>query len=181
MLCSRGFTNGETAAALAQSAFNATLGSAGNVFIAFCMLFFAFTTIVGWYYFGEVNVRSLFGEKAVKVYAVIVVICVAIGATLNGREATASAVVADIVDVALDLANGCLRRIPGIKAGAKKAETVSMDEIESRYYLRIQVQDKPGVLGSIATLLSASNISIDSLMQRPAGEEAGDVSIIQRS
>lgn len=95
-----------------------------------------------------------------------------------GREATASAVVADIVDVALDLANGCLRRIPGIKAGAKKAETVSMDEIESRYYLRIQVQDKPGVLGSIATLLSASNISIDSLMQRPAGEEAGDVSII---
>ena len=83
MLCSRGFTNGETAAALAQSAFNATLGSAGNVFIAFCMLFFAFTTIVGWYYFGEVNVRSLFGEKAVKVYAVIVVICVAIGATLK--------------------------------------------------------------------------------------------------
>ena len=82
------------------------------------------------------------------------------------------------MDVALDLANGCLRRIPGIKAGAKKAETVSMDEIESRYYLRIQVQDKPGVLGSIATLLSASNISIDSLMQRPAGEEAGDVSII---
>ena len=77
------YTNGETAAALAQSAFNASLGNAGNVFIALCMLFFAFTTIVGWYYFGEVNVRSLFGEKAVKAYAVIVVICVAVGATLK--------------------------------------------------------------------------------------------------
>ena len=77
------YTSGETAAALAQSAFNASLGNAGNIFIAFCMLFFAFTTIVGWYYFGEVNVRSLFGEKAVKVYAVIVVLCVAVGATLK--------------------------------------------------------------------------------------------------
>ena len=50
---------------------------------ALCMLFFAFTTIVGWYYFGEVNVRHLFGNGAVKVYAVIVVICVIIGSTLK--------------------------------------------------------------------------------------------------
>lgn len=77
------YTNGETAAVLAQSAFNASLGNAGNVFIALCMLFFAFTTIVGWYYFGEVNVRTLFGEKAVKIYAVIVVICVAAGSMLK--------------------------------------------------------------------------------------------------
>ena len=47
------------------------------------MLFFAFTTIVGWYYFGEVNVRHLFGEKMVKVYAVLVVVCVIIGSTLK--------------------------------------------------------------------------------------------------
>ena len=77
------YTNGETAAALAQSAFNASLGNLGNIFIAVCMLFFAFTTIVGWYYFGEVNVRALFGEKMVKVYAVIVVIFVALGANLK--------------------------------------------------------------------------------------------------
>jgi AGCS family alanine or glycine:cation symporter len=75
--------NGETGSVLAQSAFNAGLGSVGPVFIAFCMLFFAFTTIVGWYYFGEVNVRALFGDKAVKVYAVIVVLCVAVGSTLK--------------------------------------------------------------------------------------------------
>ena len=75
--------NGETGSVLAQSAFNAGLGTFGPVFIAFCMLFFAFTTIVGWYYFGEVNVRALFGDKAVKVYAVIVILCVAVGSTLK--------------------------------------------------------------------------------------------------
>ena len=75
--------NGETGAVLAQTAFNVGLGSFGPAFIAFCMLFFAFTTIVGWYYFGEVNVRALFGDKAVKVYAVIVVLCVAVGSVLK--------------------------------------------------------------------------------------------------
>ena len=75
--------NGETGSVLAQSAFNAGLGSFGPMFIAFCMLFFAFTTIVGWYYFGEVNVRALFGEKSVKIYALIVILCVAVGSTLK--------------------------------------------------------------------------------------------------
>lgn len=75
--------NGETGSVLAQSAFNAGLGSFGPAFIAFCMLFFAFTTIVGWYYFGEVNVRALFGDKAVKIYAVIVVLFVAAGSSLK--------------------------------------------------------------------------------------------------
>ena len=64
-------------------AFNVGFGNFGNIFIALCMLFFAFTTIVGWYYFGEVNVRHLFGNGAIKVYAVIVVICVIIGSTLK--------------------------------------------------------------------------------------------------
>ena len=77
------YADGQTGAALAQSAFNASFGSFGNIFIAVCMLFFAFTTIVGWYYFGEVNVRALFGDRLVKVYAVIVVICVVIGSTLR--------------------------------------------------------------------------------------------------
>ena len=70
--------NGQTGSELAQSAFNVGFGNFGNIFIALCMLFFAFTTIVGWYYFGEVNVRHLFGNGAIKVYAVIVVICVII-------------------------------------------------------------------------------------------------------
>ena len=75
--------SGKTGSELAQMAFCQGFNDWGNVFIAICMLFFAFTTIVGWYYFGEVNVRSLFGNKAVKVYAVLVVCCVVVGSTLK--------------------------------------------------------------------------------------------------
>ncbi len=67
--------------ALAQAAFNSAFGSFGNVFVAICMLFFAFSTIIGWYFFGETNVKALFGKKATKAYAVIVVIFIVIGST----------------------------------------------------------------------------------------------------
>ncbi len=76
-------SSGETGTALAQMAFNTAFGSFGNVFIAICMLFFAFSTIIGWYFFGETNVKALFGPKATKVYALIVVVCVVIGSTLK--------------------------------------------------------------------------------------------------
>lgn len=72
-----------TGAALAQSAYESAFGHAGTVFIAVCMLFFAFTTIVGWYYFGEINCRALFGEKAIRIYAVLVVAFVVAGALLK--------------------------------------------------------------------------------------------------
>lgn len=68
---------------LAQAAFKASLGSAGMIFVAICMLFFAFSTIIGWYFFGEQNVKALFGSKAVKVYAAIVVVCIVIGSALH--------------------------------------------------------------------------------------------------
>ena len=69
--------------ALAQASFSVTFGSFGNAFIAICMLFFAFSTILGWYFFGEVNVKALFGSKAVKVYAAVVVVCIVIGSLLK--------------------------------------------------------------------------------------------------
>ncbi len=47
------------------------------------MLFFAFSTIIGWYFFGEQNVKALFGHKAVKAYAAIVVVCIVIGSALH--------------------------------------------------------------------------------------------------
>ena len=75
--------NGLTGSELAQSAFDAGFGSFGKIFIAICMLFFAFTTIVGWYYFGEVNVRFLLGEKAVKIYSVLVLGFVVLGSVLK--------------------------------------------------------------------------------------------------
>lgn len=75
--------SGLTGSELAQSAFDAGFGSFGKIFIAICMLFFAFTTIVGWYYFGEVNVQSLFGKKAVRIYSVLVLIFVIVGSVLK--------------------------------------------------------------------------------------------------
>ena len=69
--------------ALAQAAFNAAFDSFGNAFVAICMLFFAFSTIIGWYFFGEVNVKALFGKGAAKLYAVIVVVFIVVGSTLK--------------------------------------------------------------------------------------------------
>ena len=65
-------TTGLTGAQLSQYAFSTLYGKFGEIFIAICMLFFAFSTIIGWYFFGEANIRYLFGAKAVKIYSIIV-------------------------------------------------------------------------------------------------------------
>ena len=44
-----------------------------------CMLFFAFSTIIGWYFFGEINFKALFGKKALPVYSIGVALCVLFG------------------------------------------------------------------------------------------------------
>ena len=72
-------TTGLTGAQMSQYAFSTLYGKFGEIFIAICMLFFAFSTIIGWYFFGEANIRYLFGAKAVKIYSIIVCICVALG------------------------------------------------------------------------------------------------------
>jgi len=72
-------TTGLTGAQLSQYAFSTLYGKFGEIFIAICMFFFAFSTIIGWYFFGEANIRYLFGTKAVKIYSIIVCICVALG------------------------------------------------------------------------------------------------------
>ena len=68
---------------MAQVAFSTVFSGFGNFYVAICLLFFAFSTIIGWYFFGEQNVKYLFGVKAVKVYACIAVVCVALGAVLE--------------------------------------------------------------------------------------------------
>ena len=76
-------TDGEmlTGTALAQAAFNQSFGSIGNAFVAICLLFFAFSTIIGWYFFGETNVKALFkGSKAARmVYGVIAIVFILVG------------------------------------------------------------------------------------------------------
>lgn len=77
------FHSGLTGVELAQSAFVSYYGKFGDIFIAISLLFFAFSTIIGWYFFGEQNIKYLFGNKAVKFYAALVVLCVLVGAMLK--------------------------------------------------------------------------------------------------
>ena len=88
-----------------------------------------------------------------------------------GREATASAVVGDIVDVALNLVDGVKQRVPSYNNAKLFTEVVSMDEIETRCYLRFTVADKPGVLAKITNIFASADISISSLIQNETKDE----------
>lgn len=77
------WNSGITGTELAQTAFDTVFGSFGNIYIAICLFFFAFSTIIGWYFFGEANVKALFGAKYVKIYAAIVVLFIVIGSGLK--------------------------------------------------------------------------------------------------
>ena len=70
---------------LVQEAFSSHLlgHTLGYSFVAICLFFFAFTTIIGWYYFAEINVRYLFGPKAVKILQILVVVFVFMGSLLK--------------------------------------------------------------------------------------------------
>ncbi|HBZ57939.1 MAG TPA: sodium:alanine symporter family protein, partial [Sutterella sp.] len=68
---------------LTQHAFQVGLGPMGYGFVAVCLLFFAFSTIIGWYFFAEQNVKFLFGAKAVPMYQIIVVLFIFAGSMLQ--------------------------------------------------------------------------------------------------
>ena len=83
IISSGAMSSGQNGAALAQLAFSKAFGPIGGVFIAVCMLFFGLATIIGWYFFGEINFKALFGKKYVKIYALIVVAFVIVGSALK--------------------------------------------------------------------------------------------------
>lgn len=72
-----------TGSALTQRAFTLGLGPIGNGFVAVCLLFFAFTTIVGWYFFAEQNVKYLFGMRWLSTYRVLVLCFLMLGSFLH--------------------------------------------------------------------------------------------------
>jgi len=94
-----------------------------------------------------------------------------------GRNATASAVVSDIVDIGLNLAHKSTRRIASFREGPQFTGVRKMDEVKSRYYLRIQVLDVPGILAQVARILGENDISISSLVQRE-GQSQNNVSLL---
>ena len=94
-----------------------------------------------------------------------------------GKDATASAVLSDVADAALDLKNGAKNRLPPFVAHAKKGRVMRLDEITSQYYVRFSVVDKPGVLAKIAAVFAAAKIGISSVIQ-PEGHEGESVPLI---
>lgn len=79
IITTKSIPTGLTGAELSQYAFSTLYGKGGDIFIAICMFFFAFSTIIGWYFFGQANIKYLFGPKAVKIYSVLVAVCVILG------------------------------------------------------------------------------------------------------
>lgn len=74
---------GKGGIALTQAAFSTGFGSFGDIFVAICLLFFAFSTILSWHFFGQINVKYLFGQKAVKAYSLVVIAFIIVGSTLK--------------------------------------------------------------------------------------------------
>ncbi len=85
ILVTNAHTSGLEAALITQEAFTRAFGGGGTIFLAISLSFFAFTTIVGWYYFGETNVRYLFGHKGITPYRILVCIFIIIGSSLTGQ------------------------------------------------------------------------------------------------
>ena len=75
--------SGKTGTALTQAAFMTSFGSFGLIFVAVCLLFFAFSTILGWHFFGLVNMKYLFGENAAIIYSLLVIVFVIVGSALK--------------------------------------------------------------------------------------------------
>jgi homoserine dehydrogenase len=83
-----------------------------------------------------------------------------------GMDATASAVVADLVDVGLNLDFDSTHRVPAFRAHSSYNDVTAMGAITSRYYMRLQVLDRPSVLARVAQILGESGISLASVIQK---------------
>ena len=90
-----------------------------------------------------------------------------------GREPTASAVLADVVDVAVGRARRTFAASP-LGRDLPPAPLRPADEAERRYYLRFTVADRPHVFADLADILGSSGISLASIIQHESGEPAGD-------
>jgi homoserine dehydrogenase len=92
-----------------------------------------------------------------------------------GALPTASSVVADIIDISRLITADSGNRVPHLAfqpSQVQEQRILPIDEITSSYYLRVQVEDKPGVLGRIAGLLADENVSIEALIQKGVQDDS---------
>ena len=83
ILTTDSLNSGKAGIMLTQYAFSTVFGSFGDIFIAVCLLFFAFSTILGWHFFGSINVKHLFGKKGMIPYSVLVAVFIIVGSMLK--------------------------------------------------------------------------------------------------
>lgn len=110
----------------------------------------------------------------------------AVGPTLYygagaGADPTASAVVADLVDVVRALTSDPEKRVPHLafqSDALSDTPILSMDEVETAYYLRLQATDRPGVLADITRILGERGISIEAILQKEPQQGETTVPII---
>jgi len=110
----------------------------------------------------------------------------AVGPTLYygagaGAEPTASAVVADLVDVVRAMTSDPENRVPHLAFHADAIVDLPIlpaEEIRTAYYLRLTAEDKPGVLADVTRILAGHNISIEALIQKEPLKDQTSVSII---
>ena len=98
-----------------------------------------------------------------------------------GAEPTASAVIADLVDVARMLTADPEHRVPHLAFQPDQLSNtpiLPMGEVETSYYLRLRVLDRPGVLADIARILADGEISIEAMVQKEPNEGEDQVDII---
>jgi homoserine dehydrogenase len=94
-----------------------------------------------------------------------------------GKDATASAVLSDLADAALDLKLGTRQRVPPFVPHERNGSVAPIDEVVSRYFVRLNVVDRPGVLAQVSAIFGHARIGISSVIQ-PEGHESGSVPLI---
>ncbi len=124
ILCTGVLDGKTTGIELTQHAFQTGLGSLGFGFVAICLFFFAFSTIIGWYFFAEQNVKYLFGTRWIRPYQFIVVGFVFLGSLLQ----------VNLVWELADLFNG-LMVIPNLIAliGLGKIASKALEDYDEHY------------------------------------------------
>jgi homoserine dehydrogenase len=95
-----------------------------------------------------------------------------------GRMPTASAVVSDLIGVALGTTSAQFKALSVFMDQVPKANVLPFAELKSRYYLRLTAKDEPGVLARVTKVLGDQRISIASFVQHEAKEESGSVPLV---
>lgn len=125
------------------------------------------------------NVEGVMNAVLVKANAVGPTLYYGAGA---GSLPTASAVVADIIEIARASQVPLESRVPvmAFKTSGvdQNVRMLGMDEVVTAFYLRLTVADKPGVLADVTRILANHNISIEAMIQRQAEDESGQADIV---